>query len=557
MEIIPNSTVKLFKNVPLNADYHDTLWWVNKGAQYSYFNNLPGKVFNQLTYVRKERNTIRLECKMEDVFDCNYMAFLNTNFVNKWFYAFVLDVNYINNETCEIVYQIDTVQTWFFEMDFEDCYIERQHSTTDMVGDNITPENLGQYRYVNNQAESMNSMNEYWEAIFNRINAIVITGESHDGEATYAGNVYDGTYSGLSYFAYPIITYNSTIHAREISDGINGINQLIAEYTADNKANSIVGIILFPSAFMSVDPVYIHQVNPSAYGHSQYKEVTINDLTSGDLNGYTPKNNKLYTYPYNCIYCTIGDNISRTIRIEELTDTFFRIDCLGSLSMTPEISLQFNDNKDYNVYDNRLTLSNFPQCAYVCDSYKMWQAYEGKRMQNNLIANTVGSGASMATSLATSLAVGGMVGSGALAEARGIGSVTGWIGETLTDILKYSMEDKLQQSVGDKPFGTFANNVDMSFGTKYPHCYQYCYDARDLKRIDDFFTMYGYAQGTVGKPNLHARSKWTYVKTKGCQIHGQMPTIVQNELEGIFNNGVRFWTSPNYIGNYDQTNNVL
>lgn len=551
MEIIPNSTVKLFKNVPLNADYHDTLWWANKGAQYSYFNNLPGKVFNQLTYVRKERNTIRLECKMEEVFDCNYMAFLNTNFVNKWFYAFVLDVNYINNETCEIYYQIDTVQTWFFEMEFEDCFIERQHSTTDGVGDNIVPENLGQYRYVDNKSTELQRLNDEWQEVFNNVCVILMTAADSDGMAIIEGNVYNGIYSGLHYYVFTIIQYNPTLHFRSIfTDGVNNLNEMLEDFASSNQANAIVSLVMLPSAF--VGDISTGSMLPNSNGTVVVKNADSTQLQRGSLDGYTPKNNKLYTYPYNCIYCTSGDNNGKTLRIENLTSGAYRMTCKCAISSTPTFAVEFNDYQDYNVYDMRLGLKPSLQCNYASDSFKRWLSNEGQRYIGNSLTHLLGNTVRSAGYLGSNYAESGHLSMGEIGRTS-----TNWIADTATSLGDMANEIYIQSTLGNTAQGVHSNDLDSAFGTNYPHSYQYCYDQRDLKRIDDFFTMYGYAQGTVGKPNLHARSKWTYVKTKGCQIHGQMPTIVQNELEGIFNNGVRFWTSPNYIGNYDQSNNVL
>ena len=77
------------------------------------------------------------------------------------------------------------------------------------------------------------------------------------------------------------------------------------------------------------------------------------------------------------------------------------------------------------------------------------------------------------------------------------------------------------------------------------------------KCIDDYFTMYGYKQNKLAVPNLHARSRFTYIKTSNCKISGGAPTSDITAIENIFNSGIRFWVNPADIGNYTPPNNTL
>ena len=72
--------------------------------------------------------------------------------------------------------------------------------------------------------------------------------------------------------------------------------------------------------------------------------------------------------------------------------------------------------------------------------------------------------------------------------------------------------------------------------------------------IDDYFTMFGYAVRQIGVPNMNARPYFTYVKTVGCTVHGNMPSDHAKQIEQIFDKGVRFWKSVDNIGNYNLNN---
>lgn len=142
MYIQPNTTVYLLKSVPLNKDYTDTLWFDNATQQATFFSGLTKKVFNNQTYQRVNRNRIRLQIKADDMYDYNYMMFRNTSYENKWFYAFIDTPVYINDNTTEIDYEIDVMQTWLFEAELGESYIVREHSETDIAGEHLLPEPL-------------------------------------------------------------------------------------------------------------------------------------------------------------------------------------------------------------------------------------------------------------------------------------------------------------------------------------------------------------------------------------------------------------------------------
>ena len=72
--------------------------------------------------------------------------------------------------------------------------------------------------------------------------------------------------------------------------------------------------------------------------------------------------------------------------------------------------------------------------------------------------------------------------------------------------------------------------------------------------IDNFFDMFGYAIRQHNVPNMNARPNWTYVKTVGCSVSGNLPADDGAAIEKIFDKGVRFWKNHNNIGNYSLNN---
>ena len=144
MAVEPNSTIRLLSGVPLNMGYENTIYFASKSAQANYFIGKTVAVFNANTYQRVTSGTVRVECNVDTVQNCNYMCFINSNYGAKWFYAFVTDVRYVNDVTTEVDYVIDDLQTYFYDDDVElkECFVEREHTATDVAGDNTIPEDI-------------------------------------------------------------------------------------------------------------------------------------------------------------------------------------------------------------------------------------------------------------------------------------------------------------------------------------------------------------------------------------------------------------------------------
>ena len=151
MYIEPDSTIQLMKNVPLNSRQTDTFWFGDMATQHSFFSGFVGQglTFSDQYYQRVNRNYCKLDVNPELIHECNYMRFQNTAFGDKWFYAFILDSDYINNRTAIIHYKIDPIQTWMFEptTQLKECFVEREHTTTDIAGQNLEkePVDIGDY----------------------------------------------------------------------------------------------------------------------------------------------------------------------------------------------------------------------------------------------------------------------------------------------------------------------------------------------------------------------------------------------------------------------------
>ena len=129
MRITPASNITLYRNVEI--DNGEQLVFSSIEHQQAYFQSHrhPDGLYVPCTVVRKT-GVLRVEKSMTTISECNYLSFPNTGgqgwLDGKTVYARIIDYDYVNNECTEVSYVIDYWQTWMFDVQFEDMYIERE-----------------------------------------------------------------------------------------------------------------------------------------------------------------------------------------------------------------------------------------------------------------------------------------------------------------------------------------------------------------------------------------------------------------------------------------------
>ena len=142
MEIIPNTVIHLLRNVPLDNTYTGTMFFMSAGAQREHFLSYNKTTFTQQTYQRIRKGVARVDASLDTIFDCNYMMFQNTSYGNKWFYAFITSMEYVNNTTTDVFFELDVMQTFLFDYTLEHCFVERETPRSDNIGEHVYPEDV-------------------------------------------------------------------------------------------------------------------------------------------------------------------------------------------------------------------------------------------------------------------------------------------------------------------------------------------------------------------------------------------------------------------------------
>lgn len=521
MYIEPRTNIRILHNIPLDTSYDHTIFFPDAIAQRGYFMYNQKYNLENYSYQRVQRGRARVGIKADDLYDCNYMMFQNSAYGDKWFYAFITSVEFINNETSEITFEIDVMQTWHFDYRMEYCFVEREHSTTDEIGDNIVAESLPLGEYV--FPDGLQALENY-----TAMSVIIGIVDVNDQTGATHGLRYDGIFGSAELYAYSV-------------NDVSAINGKISQYL--QKPDAIICMYMCPTTFIgTVDPNTNRIVGTE---RAKRWDITATPITkTATINGYLPKNAKLYTYPYNYYHVDNASGGGLSIRYEfcgaNLTPTFR----LSAMITQPVKCILRPTGYKGAVVDTTesLTLNNYPLCSWGVDSYQAWIAQTSVPYGIDLVKHTINAINSMAQSAnpmtsaeAQRVAMEGV--NMALDRAKGM----------------YNASIANDITVGSINNGSInvADQMQQFFGGR---C---CITAEYAKIIDDYFTRFGYATNKLKIPNRSIRPHWNYVKTAGCTLTGSIPADDMKRLCSIYDQGITFWRNGSEIGDYTLDNSPV
>ena len=209
MAISPQTNIRLIKT-PFEIDNKNQLTFISENAQKTYFLSLPYIEEENCTYQRKD-NVIRFPALVDDILEYNYVMYQNEAYSNKWFYAFITKMTYLNNNCTEIAIETDVFQTWQFDIIYKQSFVEREHVNDDTIGLHTIDENLNVGDVIEEvEIEDEAYGNEiYWigiETDWEIENNSTSGGNQHSGI-----NVYNNIVSGSRLYLFKIIDETSFI----------------------------------------------------------------------------------------------------------------------------------------------------------------------------------------------------------------------------------------------------------------------------------------------------------------------------------------------------------
>lgn len=570
--IPPNSDVVLCRGVPIDSDYKHTLYFDSVAEQNNYFFSKAFKQFHNVSYQRERRNVITLEIPATDVYACNYLLFKNTSYGEKWFFAFVNSVEYVNDNVTDIYYELDMMQTWMFQYTLKQCMVEREHSVTDKIFENTKPENIGYGELMcgisQNLLSSRGLLGEY---------ACVITSKPYS-----SGDV-------------PIKLYSQFCPVYGYIGRSEDMNTVVQDFVRSGLQDAVLSVTI-ANQLMAKGADETHFDMPKQVPKEDFKFVCYG-VTSGVYegeeqfknqlpNGYKPRNKKLFCYPYNQLWVSNNQGTVNEYRYEDFKtdkDGFFHMEVAASGVSSPECVLYPLDYRGVaKYYDHALVLTGYPTVPWIGDTYKAYMAMNRNQIENavftqgfNGVMNTVSAflGGAMTVNNAADMlqaakadasnagkTVSQTTKTGLRQQATGgIFSAIGTAGTSIVDFMTtvWQVEAKLQDVSNIPPnVGGLsgAGSVTNALARFDYSTYYMCVKPEYAEIVDKFFDMFGYNTCTVKVPNTHSRPHWNYVKTVGCEIQGFVPQEAASIIKAVYDRGVTFWKNGNEVGNYTLDN---
>lgn len=522
MIIFPQGEIRLLRNVPLDPTYEHTIYWNNVNDQVNYFKSKTKEIFQRQSYSRVG-NSIQIEKLADYIYDCNYLMFKNLDGteVDKWYFAFITKITYINNKVSKIDYIIDDIQTWFFNYTLHENFVEREHTSSDAMYQNIVEENLDcgeELICVNEQTLSLNET---------KLIVLVSPNALGDGSQTELSKI-DNVVSGVDVWEY--------------STDSSGLSD--AETDLGSVVDSQGVLALYQCPVLESAQVNVDSEEYLTFRDNQYQSP------------YTPKNNKLYNYPYNFVQISNNNGSVGEFKFETSGTQGNNLVFLYRLAKYPYpqavLYPEYYRGLTYD-YDSGVFLSQFPTVAWFTDTFKAWwaqnkssfvasfgQAYEGGlRTQAQGITNAIMGYETGDT--------GGFM-SGLQQAGSGYADNVHKVLKTIAKVqdlkkIPPQMSGQLKTDSLNAKIGRIGYNI-RHFHIKQEYA----------KIIDNYFTKYGYACKKLKVPNRKSRAHWCYVKTIGCEIEGSVPADVARNICNIYDNGITFWQNANEVGNYSLNN---
>ena len=561
-----------FCQTPLEADYKNQLTFANQTAQSTYFASTVVHTFTDNTYIRKDGG-IKVNCNVETLRQCNYLYYKNTGFDTRTIYCFITSMEYLSEDSTLVRFETDCFQTWYFSLVYKPCFVEREHVADDTVGAHTVPEGLelGEYQILdlrNSPIYETSSPSTDWFICFS---VTEYPPDSNDdpivninGENQTIGSVY----TGMHFFAVKTITA-----ARNVISIYN-------ESTSETLASAIKNIYMIPQNCVNIN-LSTGQLatggNPTVISSNDgtltaslypiYDSITTSEFTLQQPNvlcgSYSPKNNKLFTYPYTYFYVTNKAGSDVVYHWEDFpTETGssttgktakYKKAIVPSTSLSAK--LYFTNYKGHaegtaygsRMYNYGINYAKVPVCAWTTDYYTNWLTQNGVNMNTNI-----------GTSIASGMISGALVGASGGGIGAGIGAVVGGVtsgGVAIANALSqvHSAEVTPNQSAGD------INTGDVMFAyTRNSISFYFMSIKPEYARIiDEYFNMFGYKINRVKTPQFSSRTYWNYVKTIDCNIEGNIPQEDLQTIRNMFNKGCTFWHGATNMYNYNLTNSIV
>ena len=604
--------VYLVADIDFNSNYESVVDFDTIELQHSYFSSkrLLGYDYKSV-WVRPERNYMRVNIPYMVCKNYSYIMYENEDVSGnkKTFYAFIEDVLYTDAKTTTLVLKLDVWQTYMFDYNIKDSFIDREHQDRfTKIGQTITPKynvvpeeiNLGENMVVKDVLELTGS-----EELLDKHSLewfVVVTSDNDNMTDDY---VLRNKSIQFSYNLFLVPQYKDSITKKlyflygtqptvykelERTDVLQafakdkrtmGIYKLpyspidfnLEIITVDNKTEYLLDFDMAGVRFTRYKESEHYEFGDRwlvQISHIDYikllNEVGYFEIDTPNTTALSPSANKrmeletkLLTKPYRS-YALIGAGLSDPLMLEHRL--------LQSSTLTKTKELCFNYGFDPTIkfrayfknYLNDNGLDNFSESS-VLDEYPLVTDDYLNYLATQKASAQAGMGVNIGTTILglTALGVGVAVASpiavplGFVASGMAISGVSNIV-QQLGKVQSLKQAPMSSRTIGSTLNYNLTNGLDKVKLLKKEVEEPY------MKIAYEFMFRYGYKANTMGVPNLRSRIWFNYIKTTTINISGSITNEVKKELENIYAKGTTIWHyRDNYktdfeMFNYDREN---
>lgn len=531
---IRTGKVIMAKNIRLDKSYKNVLSY-SESQMVTLITNNAVQSFTNCSFIRPGENAIKLEMTYNNALKCNYLAFQNPDYSNKWFFAFIDEVEYVSEKTVIVRYTIDEFHTWYDYWQPDLCFVEREHTNNDTPGNNLIPERLELGEYVANgdiQAVSYGitggriiAMCAPYEPDGTGWEAVMVNGIPVSGCLTF--------YTDIMSLSVALRVYAT--HAQV--DTISSVFLVPADIIDDNRITEKTSADNYK--------YYVWE----GHGSVEQKDFHIHARYTS-LNGYTPVNQKMLTAPFQGLLLHNNAGSSNFIGYEYFSnpsDPVIR--CQGTMTVGGSIiSFPLNyKGKPSNILEG-ISCGKLPTLSWSADVYTNW-----------LTQNAVNIGMGLAGGM-FSMMIGGM---GAVAGSASAGEAIGGgvhdVANILGEMYQHSLAPVVSRGNVNQGDVMSASGVNLVYAQPMSITAQYA------ERIDKYFTRFGYQTNLVKMPNQVGRRYWNFVKIAPGEDIGHstandyfsVPASSMEAINQIYRNGVTIWHDHANVGNFSLSNTIV
>lgn len=536
--------VILSKGIKLDKQYKNVLNYTENEMVTLCTNN---KVYETTNCsIIKENEVLELDVTYGDALKCNYLAFQNPHYSNKWFFAFIDRCEYVSEQCTRIYFSIDELSTWRDYWDIKTCFVVREHVNDDTYGLHTLIEGLETGDYIRGSTGADYAYNGQFYLAFQVTELI----SNMDVAGIGSNRLYNGIYNGL----YIVLVDNYTT-----------ADLLVSAYDDAGKHGSIISCFYVPKSLcpdaIENDGCVLHGTTVTIYFPQPtssivtFDQVTVNKPTT--IDGYTPKNNKLFTKEYCFILASNNAGSNTQFAFEDFknvssytteTPTFSISGVLSqgcSIRLEPSVYYkQPYEVPNYSGYNSvakyGITAGKLPICSWNSDYYTNWCTQNAVNIPATIIEG--------AWSASTKMMYGDVVGAG-LSVVNSIASL---------------MDKKYQASIVPDQAKGNVNSGDFNFSSNL----HFTLTTMTIKReyaeiIDDYFSRNGYKINRLKVPNETGRTYWNYVQISSESSIGvtkstiSVPTNSMDVINNAYRSGVTIWHNHDNIGDYSLNNTIV